>query len=122
MENVIDSEIHSIIISDHAPVSVYFSFTISQHKTKQWKINNSLLKDSELIGHIHERTLEFLKNNLNSVPNVQAVGEAFKATCRGWLISYSTVKKKNKQNKKESLIKEIKKVEIQHMSNPSNID
>lgn len=38
---VLDSQIHSIIISDHAPLSVTFSPLVNIHKIKHWRFNNS---------------------------------------------------------------------------------
>ncbi len=80
IENVINSEIHNILISDHAPISVIFSPCFNSHKTKQWKFNNMLLWDKTFVALINERILDFFVTNINSVVSIQAVWEAFKAT------------------------------------------
>ena len=51
---------------------------------------------------------------------MQIVLEAFKATCRGWIISYAKAKKKRMVMKKNSLILETKTLESQHMRDPKN--
>lgn len=120
-ENVIDCKIHNIIISDHAPISVLLSLSVNNHKNKQWRFNNSLLKDEVFVSLIRERITEYINDNLRSVPSIQTVWEAFKVTCRGWIISYSTAKKKRMMMKKNSLISDLKTLEAQHMLDPNNL-
>ena len=69
---------------------------------------------------LKEKTKEFIQINLTSVPSMQIVLEAFKATCRGWIISYAKAKKKRMVMKKNSLILETKTLESQHMRDPKN--
>lgn len=119
--NVIDCKIHPIIISDHAPLSTLFVPKVINNKNKQWRFNNSLLKEQDFISLIEERTQEFISINLASVESVQIVWEAYKATCRGWIIGYASAKKKEKMAKKQSLINELKNLESKHMMDPTNI-
>ena len=58
-ENVINSEIHTILITDHAPISVTFSPCFNVHKTKQWKFNNMLLWDKKFVAMINVRISDF---------------------------------------------------------------
>ena len=60
---------------------------------------------------LKEKTKEFILIYLTSVPSIQIVWEAFKATCRGWIISYATARKKRLVMKKNSLILETKTLE-----------
>ena len=55
------------------------------------------------------------------MPSIQIVWEAFKVTCRGWIISYATANKKIMVMKKNSLTSELKTLESQHMRDPMNI-
>lgn len=59
VENVIDCKIQNIIISDHAPLSVPLSLPANNHKSKQWRFNNSLLKDEEFVSLIREKITEY---------------------------------------------------------------
>lgn len=53
--NVIDTEIYNILISDHAPLSMIFSHIFdNQHRTRQWRFNNSLLQDAEFVSLIRQ--------------------------------------------------------------------
>ena len=70
---------------------------------------------------LKEKTTEYIQINLTSVPPIQIVWEAFKATCRGWIISYATAKKKGMGMKKNSFILKTKTLESQHLRDPKNI-
>ncbi len=94
--NVIDYKIHNIIISDHAPLSVLFTSTVINNKTKQWRFNNTLLKDKDFVSMVEETIQKYVNINVKSVQPVQTVWEVFKATYRGWIIRYSVAKKKEK--------------------------
>ncbi len=120
--NVIDTAIHSILLSDHAPLSMTFSSVFdTQHRTKQWRFSNSLLQDAEFVSLITQRTDEFFRINMNSVSSIQTVWEAFKVTCRGWIIAYSTAKCRLRNLKKNDLLVKIKTLESKHMVNTTNL-
>ncbi|KAF3847106.1 hypothetical protein F7725_020134 [Dissostichus mawsoni] len=108
IQNVIEIKMHSILLSDHAAVSVTFFPPTNPCKSKQWRLNTSLLKNKNI--------------NLNSVPSVATVWEAFKATCRGWLISFSSAENKKRREVKSQLNFKLKTLEEQHMLDPSNLD
>lgn len=48
------------------------------------------------------------------------VWEAFKATCRGWCISYGTAKPRVRNQRKNKLMLELKNLEMQHMRDPND--
>ena len=47
VSNETDSIICNIILSEHAPLLVLFAPIVTYNKTKQWRFNNSLLKDKK---------------------------------------------------------------------------
>ena len=118
-ENVINSEIHTILISDHAPISVTFFPCFNVHKTKPWKFNNMHLWDKKFVAMINER-ISFFEMNMNSVVSIQTVWEAFKATCRGWCISYGSAKQRERSQRKNKLMSELNNLEMQHMRDPND--
>lgn len=67
IENVINAEIHSIVISDHASQSITFSLIADENKSKEWRFNNSLLKDDTFISLIEKKIDEFITINVDSV-------------------------------------------------------
>ncbi|KAF3836210.1 hypothetical protein F7725_028768 [Dissostichus mawsoni] len=122
IQNVIEIKMHSILLSDHAAVSVTFFPPTNPCKSKQWRLNTSLLKNEKFALLIKDQILDFFEINLNSVPSVATVWEAFKATCRGWLISFSSAENKKRRERKSQLNFKLKTLEEQHMLDPSNLD
>lgn len=58
---------------------------------------------------------------MNSVANIQMVWEAFKATCRDCIsISYGTAKQRDRSQRKNKLMLELKNLEMQHMRDPND--
>lgn len=97
MQNVINSEIHTSIISDHGPLSVTLSLDFYPNKTKPWKFNNMFLRDHKFVSMLTGRMVNFFKTNMNSVSSIQTLWEAFKVTCRGWCMCYGAAKRKIKR-------------------------
>lgn len=85
-----------------------------------WKFNNSL-KDKEFMSLIKNRICEFITLKIDSVSSIQTVWEALKATSRGWIISYSTAKKKQSIDERHKLQLSLKVLERKHMQNPNNL-
>lgn len=52
--------------------------------------------------------------------SIQTVWEAFKATCRGWIISHASAKHRKAIKKKNNLQSELKTIEKQHMRDPKS--
>ena len=52
--------------------------------------------------------------------SIQTVWEAFKATCRGWIISHASAKHRKAIQKKNYLQSELKTIEKQHIRDPKN--
>lgn len=76
--------------------------------------------DGKCTSSIRTKIQEYFTLNMNTVSSIQTVWEAFKATCRRWIISYSTAKKREKNERKNSLKEELNKVEKRHMREPDN--
>lgn len=121
LENVLDSTIHSFLLSDHAPISVtFYPSSEKKSKHKQWSFNNSLLRDDAFVRLIKKYIKEFVEINMNPSTPISIVWEAFKATCRGWIISYASYKNKEKRRRKTELLSKLKDLESKHMRDPMN--
>ena len=59
IQNVIDTKINCIVISDHAAISVTFFPKASPFKSSQWRLNTSILKNNELVSKVENLTTEF---------------------------------------------------------------
>ena len=88
IQNVLEIKMNSILVSDHAAVSVTFFPPTNPCKSKQWRLNTMLLKNENCTLPIKDKIIIII--NLYSVSSIATVWEAFKATCRGCLISFSS--------------------------------
>ena len=122
VQNVLDIRMDTIAVSGRALVSVTFLPMASPCKSRQWRLDTSLLKNENFTSPMKKRIPEFFEVNLNSVLRVATVWEAFKATCRGWLISFASGVKKEHEGAKSQLNRKLKSLEEQHMLDPSNLD
>lgn len=60
IQNVIDVKINSIVVSDHAAISVSFFPKASPLKSSQWRLNTSILKNDKLVSKVENLITEFL--------------------------------------------------------------
>ncbi|KAF3832143.1 hypothetical protein F7725_025808, partial [Dissostichus mawsoni] len=91
-----------------------------ENRPKQWRLNNPLIKDDTFISLIENKIKEYISINVDSVSSIQTVWEAFKATCRGWIVSHAPAKHRKAIKKKNNLQSELKTIEKQHMRDPKN--
>lgn len=80
-----NSEINPIIFSDHNPVSFSLVQESAPTPSSRWQLNTSLLADMDF-------------NNSQEISPLILL-EIAKAVHRGYIISYSTHKKKNEKEK-----------------------
>lgn len=92
-----DSKIHSIIICDHAPVTLRWN-PINQLKCfTKWCFNSSLLKDSEFDSYLRREWASFLERNDSPETSPSTLWETGKVGLRGKIISFSIHKKRKKE-------------------------
>uniref|UniRef100_A0A672F570 Reverse transcriptase domain-containing protein n=1 Tax=Salarias fasciatus TaxID=181472 RepID=A0A672F570_SALFA len=117
--NISEHCIHSIIISDHAPVSFKWNHPRPHKPTPRWRFNTSLLKDDEFNNLIEKEWASFLEINDSSKPSPTLLWETGKAVLRGIIISYSAFKKKKERQQESELEEKIKQLEITNATNPT---
>uniref|UniRef100_A0A671TPP2 Reverse transcriptase domain-containing protein n=1 Tax=Sparus aurata TaxID=8175 RepID=A0A671TPP2_SPAAU len=107
--------INSINMSDHAAISLTISLQISKGK-RLWRLNNSLLQEPEFI--------ERIKKELNDTEDIDPIilWEGAKAVLRGYIISYSSTRKKTRRAEEKQLIEDIKTIENRHSKTNSKED
>lgn len=96
--NIIDPTIHTIIISDHAPVSITI---LTQHQSlppSRWCFNISLLKDKQFQEYFKQEWASFIETN--DTPEISActLWETAKIVMRGKIVSYCAYKKKGRNS------------------------
>ena len=117
LPSVKDINILPMTISDHSPVEII----IWQRRcgSRRWRTNNDILKDSKIIKMISEDLKSFFQ--FNNTPDVaeETIWDACKAFLRGRIISYTSMVRREKQQRMEEILKELKVVELEHQKSHS---
>lgn len=71
---------------------------------------------------INTESQHFFDLNSESVKSFTTVCEAYKATCRGWLISFATNQKKMRAKKLNGYTKKLSELEAAHKANQRMIN
>ena len=98
LSDISDTEIHTIAVSDHAPVSLTLKNKKDTPPSKNWRFNTSLLKDEDFIKYFKKEWALYLDYNDQPGTSASVLWEAGKAVMRGRIISFSSHKKK-RENK-----------------------
>lgn len=93
---VVSTDYSSILISDHAPVTLDIKLSIHKSSPPLWRFNSLLLADKTFTEFISKSIDDFLFFNQNDSTSCSLLWESLKAFLRGQIISYSSFKKKSK--------------------------
>uniref|UniRef100_A0A3P8NIL1 exodeoxyribonuclease III n=1 Tax=Astatotilapia calliptera TaxID=8154 RepID=A0A3P8NIL1_ASTCA len=113
-EHRIDNiEILPITLSDHAPLSLSWDLGLTP-RLKLWRLNASLLNDSQFCEFIHAELNTYLE--LNTTPEISplTLWDCAKAYIRGRIISFASARKKRKEARRCELEAKIRYLEQQH--------
>lgn len=113
-----DIDIPPAILSDHASIEVKLKTSANPRGRGVWMLNNSLLEDKDYVKLI-DTTIDHTISDHPS-EDLRLVWEVLKMNIRGETIKFATNKKKVSENKKDTLEKKLKDVELQ-INNGSNI-
>lgn len=105
------SDIGSIALSDHAPVTLIMQPLRPAEHSFSWRLNSLLFYDDDFIKFLENQTDFYLEFNDNNDSDPRIIWEAFKAYMRGMIISYSSRKKKERIQEQLEIEKRIKKLE-----------
>lgn len=112
---IAENTIHPIIISDHAPVSLTISTQTKINKPQsRWRLNTSLLEDTEFNTLIRREWASFLEMNDSPETSPSLLWETGKAVIRGTIISYASHKKRKQQELENALELKIKQLTNQY--------
>ncbi|MES9884827.1 MAG: reverse transcriptase domain-containing protein, partial [Sedimenticola sp.] len=106
--------------SDHSMVSFKLQVTNVSRGPGYFKLNNSLLIDSEYTQLIRQSIVETAR--INSEANSNTLWEIIKGNVRNETISYATRKKKNDKSRENNIQKQIDTLEVELANDPSNSD
>lgn len=97
----------SIVVSDHATLSMTLFFPDKPYTPKFWRFNSTLLSDSTFIQHLTVNIQVFFSINNSTEVSPSTIWETFKAVIRGCTISYMSFQNKQRREKLLKLTNEI---------------
>uniref|UniRef100_A0A3B5R0Z3 Reverse transcriptase domain-containing protein n=1 Tax=Xiphophorus maculatus TaxID=8083 RepID=A0A3B5R0Z3_XIPMA len=103
---------NSIVISDHAAVSLEIKVNKIDQGMKRWRMQTLLLKDSKFVTFIETCIDQYFEMNKDET-TASIRWEAFKAYIRGEIISYSSNKNKQYNQELKLLERQIKSSEAE---------
>ena len=117
MDYSISSNIGNIVISDHAPTFLCLTKFSQTPKSRRWRLNVSLLKDSTFLEMIRNETAFFEETNRKQDTALAIWWDTLKAYWRGRIISYASFKKKSANKETTELENKLKLLETLHSQN-----
>ena len=117
---VIDNTYHSILVSDHSPVTLDLQFNnLDNRNNKTWRFDPLLLKDEVFVKEMENHISLFLTTNDNGAVDDSVLWETFKVVMRGHIIAYSSAKRKACQQSLRDTEAEIAQLDREYLISPS---
>ena len=108
----------SIVISDHAAVSLNLHINTFIHNPKRWRFPVELLQDAKFIKFAEERINNYFEISRDQT-DACVRWEAFKAYIRGEIISFTKSKAKQQRMERETIENQIRLLEQELYDNYS---
>ena len=119
LPNVLSTQYHAIVISDHAPLSVDIRLQPHSKTRPIWRFNSLLLSDQSFCDQISSSIDSFLITNRTDSISHSLIWESLKAFLRGQIISYSANLSKQHNLKISRLTKSILNLDHQYALHPT---
>lgn len=119
LQNVRSCAYQSIVISDHAPLTLDISLPHSRNTRRHWRLNTTTLAYDDFVKFISQQIDFFL--SINKTPDMSdtTVWEALKAFLRGQIISFAADREKISKACQTKLINQIKDLDKQYACRPT---
>lgn len=111
--------IGSIILSDHAPLYLVYSLSEDRVLSRRWRFQTSLLRNEKFTSYFAAEFRIFYSINSVSTDNPSVLWETCKAFSRGLIISFTTSKRRQKNEQCRRLESRLAELEKLHISTPS---
>lgn len=114
LQMVTEARIGIQSLSDHAPISLVADICTPVTSSNTWRLNTSLLTDTELLPRIRTAISNFFKTNNTPDMDPIMIWKAHKSTIRGELIKMGTQRKKTQEQEIKKLTDKIRQLEATH--------
>ena len=119
MSLALSCSIGNIVLSDHAPLYLVYSFTGDRALSRHWRFHPYLLRDSRFISYFTSEFKIFYSINSSSTDNPSILWETCKIFSRGLIMSFVASKKRRKNEQRKLLESKLTELEKSHLSSPS---
>ena len=116
---VVDARYHSIVISDHSPLSFSVCLDHLDKPHTSWRLNPHLLTDKRFCDYLKDQISLYFE--MNDIPETSpsTLWEAFKAYFRGSIISFEASRRKENMSKLKDLEGQIKALDQENARSPA---
>lgn len=118
ISKVDNSAYHSILVSDHAPLSMNINFNLNA-RHYNWKFNPTLLTDKGFCEYISIKISDFLQSNDTGEVSDSILWETFKVVVRGQVISYQSSCKRARLRRLSEIESELSALEESYRNSKS---
>lgn len=116
---LVASEIGPITWSDHAPITLDLAIHSALPKTCYWRLNESLLWNTDTNKLLQSKLTEYFQLNEGSVSSFSTLWEAHKAFFTGECISVGSHKKQESTQQKSVLLIRLRLAEMHLLQSPT---
>lgn len=121
LQSVSSSSIHTISWSDHATISIVVKEENLSNLSNIWRANPHILQAPDHGRYIAKHLTDSFLHNAHSVSDPSVLWCAHKAYIRGILLQLSSWVKRQRTQKLEHLLKEIKLLEVQNKTSSDTV-
>lgn len=114
LDSLSGASIGSIMILDHAPVSISLHPVSLDLRTWTWRLNESIPDDAVAQKHVSDTIFLYFAENQTGEVGMGSVWEGHKAMVRGELISQGSRLKKARKGELQTLLSKIRLAELTH--------
>lgn len=109
---------HSIVISDHAPITMDLNLDSQLKPSKRWRFTSALFSDDLYKQFLQSQIKLYFELNDLPCTSKEVLWEASKAYIRGQIISFSSNRKREERAHIADLLQKIKEIDESYASNP----
>ena len=106
ISNIDHTKYHSIIISDHSPITLKLQLSLPR-QAYSWRFNPFLLTDQAFKEYITLHISQFLEINDNGEVNDSILWETLKVYIRGQIIAYEATLKRSRRGRLDVIEREL---------------
>lgn len=114
-----DAKYHSIVVSDHSPLTCNLAIQNMVRPQMNWRLNPLLLTEREFCDYLKSQISLYFETNDNADTSPAILWEAFKAFLRGSVISFEAYRRKKNKARLLEIDRQINKLDKENARIPS---